>query len=993
VNSGNVFHIKLFGSPSIAAETGRLVTGPAAQRHRVALLALLALAPDGRATRDRLLAYLWPESSSERARQLLNQAVYQLRKALGEDALVSTGDELRLNAELLRVDVALFEQALASGANARAVELYRGPLLDGFFLSETDEFERWVERERARLAHACAHALETLAEAAESVGDFPGAVEWWNARAAHDPYDSRIARRLVQALATAGNCAGALRYADQHAHLLRDDLEIAPPPELEALAQQIRGSNRVTALRFSSAGTAATRARHDDVAPPPASIPDDVAHSAPRPRDAARVGAAAVAARPWRWYAVTAAVAAVAGAAAVGVVVYADDERWLLETALPGIEKYLDVADWESAYQHARAAEARVPDSPVLADLWSRISWRVSIRSEPAGARVYRQAWAATDDRWEELGETPLVNIRIPHGLSRIRLELPGHRTVIRSLGGAHVNWDELRPINPDFLLVGPETYRLDAPDALPADMVRVPGGTVMIAGDGVQLDDFFISRHEVTNAEFRRFVDAGGYGRQALWDPIVIRGDTIPWEQAVTLWVDRTGRPGPSTWEAGDYPHGETDHPVSGVSWYEAAAYARFVGRELPTAHHWQQALANALFPWLLPASNFSGERSRAVTAGRAMSHVEAFDLTGNVREWTATRIGEEYVVLGGSWDDPHYIAGVVDTSAPPIDRSPGNGIRLATTRDDAGAAARLRAPLHARSTAAGTIDYEPASDEIFAAYSRVFDYDRRPLNAALQAVDTTRLWVRERVAFDAAYGDERMIVHLYLPTGGREPFQTVVYWPGWDTFGLDDVDQYFARQLDFIVKSGRAVAFPIYLGSFERRVGSIRARPEFGTAEYRDNTIYTVKDLRRTIDYLETRTDIRRDALAFFGYSWGGINGPIALAHEPRLRVSVIKIGMLPPIAATPEVDPVHALPRVTVPTLMFSGEFDPMVPSDNSNRYFALIGAADARKRHVKAIGGHFIPRPLVIRETLDWLDRHLGPVDGRHGRERAGAVDIR
>ena len=81
---------------------------------------------------------------------------------------------------------------------------------------------------------------------------------------------------------------------------------------------------------------------------------------------------------------------------------------------------------------------------------------------------------------------------------------------------------------------------------------------------------------------------------------------------------------------------------------------------------------------------------------------------------------------------------------------------------------------------------------------------------------------------------------------------------------------------------------------------------------------------------------------------------------------------------MAATPEVDPVNALPRVRVPTLMFSGEFDPMVPRENSTRYFALIGVPPTHKRHVIAIGGHFIPRDLMIRETLDWLDRSLGPV---------------
>lgn len=358
-------------------------------------------------------------------------------------------------------------------------------------------------------------------------------------------------------------------------------------------------------------------------------------------------------------------------------------------------------------------------------------------------------------------------------------------------------------------------------------------------------------------------------------------------------------------------------------------------------------------------------------------MSHVGAYDMVGNVREWTSTAIGDERIILGGSWDDPYYIAGTEDTSAPLTDRSPGNGIRLALTHDEPRLASRLRAPMRTRTTAAPVVR-EPVADAVFAAYSRVFDYDRQPLDATVDAVDTTRVWIRERVSFAAGYGSERVQLHLYVPRHVRSPYQTVVYWPGWDTFALDDVDEYFAKQLDFAVKSGRAVAFPIYRGTFGRTVGSVRARPAFGSAEYRDNTIYTVKDLRRTIDYLETRSDIAHDAIAYFGYSWGGVNGPVVLAQEPRMRAAVIQIGLLPPMAATPEVDPVNSLPRVRVPTLLFSGEFDPMVPRENSERYFALLGTPPSRKRHVIAIGGHFIPRPLVIRETLEWLDRHLGSV---------------
>jgi DNA-binding SARP family transcriptional activator/dienelactone hydrolase len=952
------------------------------QRHRIALLALLSLGPGHGLSRERLLGYLWPESEPERARQLLNQAVYQLRRGLGEDAIESTGDELRLNAKRVGSDVVEFEAAIAGRRHSQAVALYRGPLLDGFYLSEAVEFERWLEGERSRLAGEFAKELESLAEEADEKQDFPASAEWWTKRAAHDPFDSRVALLVMQALEKAGNRAGALQHGAAHARLLQEEFGIAPPPDVIAFAERLRlEAARAPAIVPPVRQNREPAARSSG--PPEPAVWRPSTPTTPSDPGAELVEVPSVVPPPVKTSNLQR-MAGVLTATAAGALLlwFADrtnQRAWLVDEAIPGIERYLDVADWEQAYRLAREADARMPGSREIAELWPRLTWLVTITSEPAGATVFRQSYTADANTWEVLGRTPLKEIRVPYGLSRIRLELDGYRPVLRSLGGAHINWKNLTPGNPDHLLVGPEVYRLDKRNELPADMVRVPGGRLISGADTVSFTDFLMGRFEVSNAEFKRFVEAGGYRRRELWPSIIFGNDTIAWPQAMLRFADRTGRPGPSTWEAGDYPAGEGDFPVSGVSWYEATAYARFTGRELPTAHHWQQALANSLFPWLLPASNFGGGRSRAVTRGRAMSHVEVFDLTGNVREWTATAVGSEFIILGGSWSDPYYIAGTPDVSAPPEDRSAGNGIRLVITKDHVSTAARMRGFAPSPTAAPAVASRAPLPAEVYAAYSRVFDYDDIELEPVVERVDTTRLWVRERIAIDAGYAGGRLPLHLYRPTASKGPYQTVVYWPGWDTFWLADAEEYFAKQMDFIIKSGRAVAFPIFSGTFERRASSKVRTPAFGTAEYRDNTIHTIKELRRTVDYIRTRSDLDSAGIAFYGYSWGGVNGPLALAQESRFRAAIIHIGLLPPMAATPEVDPVNSLSRVRVPTLMFSGEFDPMVPRENATRYFALIGTPAARKRQVWAIGGHFVPRALVIRETLDWLDRYLGPTD--------------
>jgi TolB-like protein/DNA-binding SARP family transcriptional activator/Tfp pilus assembly protein PilF len=250
MNSSPTFYLRLFGSPSVEAESGTLLTGRVTQRHRVALLALLALAPAERSTRDKLIAYLWPESDPERGRNLLNVSTYVLRSTLGEEALLSAGDDLRVNADVIRTDVAEFETALEHGDYSRAVAVYKGPFLDGFFLSDAPEFEQWASKERERLSSLYGKALEALAEDAEARQNFSKAAEWWKTRAAQDPYDSRIAIHLMRALEAAGNRAGALQHAAVHQRLLEQEFGIATAPEVASFAERLRKASST-----KSAGT------------------------------------------------------------------------------------------------------------------------------------------------------------------------------------------------------------------------------------------------------------------------------------------------------------------------------------------------------------------------------------------------------------------------------------------------------------------------------------------------------------------------------------------------------------------------------------------------------------------------------------------------------------------------------------------------------------------------------------------------------------------
>jgi eukaryotic-like serine/threonine-protein kinase len=232
--------------------------------------------------------------------------------------------------------------------------------------------------------------------------------------------------------------------------------------------------------------------------------------------------------------------------------------------------------------------------------------------------------------------------------------------------------------------------------------------------------------------------------------------------------------------------------------------------------------------------------------------------------------------------------------------------------------------------------------------------------------------------VSFAAAYGNERVPAWLYLPKNARPPYQTVVFVPGLDPW----MQKTFPGDLGggpywflFLVQSGRAVLFPGYKGMWERHIG-----PPLRPHIWREIAIYSAKDLRRAVDYLEIRPDIDARRLAHFAFSSGVSLGPIMTAVEPRFQASILLSGGLLPFGTPPESEALHFLPRVTVPTLLINGRDDFYYPHESNQRpMFELLGPAAADKRHVVFESGHTMTdRQEVMKEILDWLDRYLGPV---------------
>jgi adenylate cyclase len=231
--------LRMLGAPSSEGSTGRL-SGAAAQPKSLALLALLAAAGERGISRDKILAFLWPETETEKATHRLSQLLHALRQEVKAEQVFLGRGALRLNARVVSTDVGEFRDAVDRGELERAVSLYGGPFLDGFYLSGAVEFERWVDLERAQHAKRFSTVLESLATAASQHGDRRRAAEWWQRLAETDPLNSRVAVCCLDALGAAGDRAAALQFAQLHEQRLREELDAAPDPAVVAAIQRIR---------------------------------------------------------------------------------------------------------------------------------------------------------------------------------------------------------------------------------------------------------------------------------------------------------------------------------------------------------------------------------------------------------------------------------------------------------------------------------------------------------------------------------------------------------------------------------------------------------------------------------------------------------------------------------------------------------------------------------------------------------------------------------
>ena len=640
------------------------------------------------------------------------------------------------------------------------------------------------------------------------------------------------------------------------------------------------------------------------------------------------------------------------------------------------------------AYEMATVAAAVLPGSQRLRDLVAESSDELTVESAPPGAAVFVQRFRGPAAR-VAMGTTPLT-VRVPRADFVVSVEKPGYAPVARSLSMTPFFIPGGRVPSPSPKL----TVNLMEAAKVPAEMVFVGGGECRLGGSvpasdrRVTLRDFLLDRYEVSNRDFEEFVRAGGYRRRELWKvPFADGGKSLAFEAAMARFHDTTGLPGPRSWVGGAPPPGRENHPVTDVTWYEAAAFAEWKGKKLPTIYQWEKAArypasptAGMNFPWGVVGEGIdAAERSNFLGKGTlpgdampfGMSIWGAQHLAGNVAEWCRNAKGPGFAFRGGSWNDPVY-AFHRTGGYPALYSGATLGFRCAKSLGpDAGDEGDF-------AIAASDVipTFHPVDDGTFAELRKKYEYAKTPLNARVVETVDTPDWRRETIVYDV--GGTAVTAYLYLPLGFKRPLQVIHSAPAGDVDGgFRTLTSSVESSLAPFIRGGRAV-FSVLLEGYVGRPSLSSERPDTRSTEYVDYVVKRVTELRRGLDYLETRPDLERSRIAFVARSAGSWTGLILAAVEPRYRsVMLTGTGVKPQeVSDAAAANRINFAPQITVPKLMLHGRYDEDVPFKSEAE--PLFGLLREPKRIEVYEGSHIPPMSVAIPVTTKWLDETLGPV---------------
>ena len=618
------------------------------------------------------------------------------------------------------------------------------------------------------------------------------------------------------------------------------------------------------------------------------------------------------------------------------------DRRWAM-ASVSRVKQLAAEGRYPEGYELALRVLRQLPAEPSVIRLMSELSDSLSVSTTPAGAEVFLRRLGSPNV--QRVGVTPIQNFSVARGEFIISIHKAGYADFERTLSTTLARQAARNKT--------PWDMRIEVPmreaSMVPKNMAYVPAGEHKLRGfsrpseASAKLGDYFIDRFEVSNRDFKAFAEGGGYSKRQLWQS----------PDVAAILKDKTGLPGPRDWIGGAFPEGKQNHPVTGVTWYEASAYCQSQGKNLPTLFQWERAARGSLhtafgiiFPWGLLDARDVAQRANFESSGTVpvdsfefgMSQYGVYNMAGNVREWVRNSYDGEFATTGGAWRDPIYQFG--NYSHHSALRSDDTlGFRCAVT------VARTAGDEGGMSFASGKdeFQYPVSTDAEFRATKARYTYEKTPLHAAVIAAEETESWRREEIAFDG-FGGERAKAFLYLPKNAAQPYQLIHYLGGtqwWYGVPVTYVVEGKADRLASYIRTGRAVFLVVLKGFAGREPVGAYAGIEVGSEQHRDMLLQLVVDMQRARDYLETRSDIDAGRIAFWNDSTYDSGAVFAAVDNRYASVIFGGAGVWPELQhVSAEMNPLHFIPHIRPPKLMLHGLYDDGHPIHTSEPIFRLM-----------------------------------------------------
>ena len=646
-----------------------------------------------------------------------------------------------------------------------------------------------------------------------------------------------------------------------------------------------------------------------------------------------------------------------------------NNNQTLVNEIIPDLIKIYDDGKIAETFLKSKDLLKEYPNNEIIKNYFDKSSRYAYLKTDTNGVKV--SVIYAGDSTYTYLGETPIDSFIIPR--------LWGNRSHSLKLVHNYV----------DYELKGNNFHNYRFPDPT----IEIPDGHKAFLGsdswmflqginfEDIRLKSFSIGINEISNKDYQEFVDSGGYENPKFWDFPFELGDKIyDFNSSVKLFTDRYGKYGPANWSYGKFPTGLDNQPVTGISWFEARAFAKFKNLDLPNIFQWTYASGipdnvMTVDQGVTNNSNYDSTQLRVVSNNEG-SYNGLNNIGGNVKEWALNSNGEKkekYSIMGGAYNESSYTFNNY-YSLSPFDRAIGNGFRLSKnlTNSNQSNLDNEIIPDFKRNFD----DLEDVSDEVFEVYKSQFDYNQ-PLNSKTTNIENFQDgYTAQKFEMETTYeSDEKLTGYIVFSNKFKDKYNPVIVFPNAGSIGNNSDSNFPNLDLKHLLDEGYAIINPMYYNTYNREK-TIRTFWASDSNEYKDAIIKIGQDYKRTLDYIESRNDFNFNKMSYFGYSWGSTTSNYLLAIDDRIKAAVICVGGLMLQKSKKEVEAHYYIRRIKTPILHIIGKEDGIFGyEENYKPWKKLIGTPKDKLKLIELENvGHGLPWDTIIKHHSNWIKAH-------------------